>query len=51
MLSIILALAAAVLPACADESATNCYWDASTQGNGIGVSFVDINGTAYYTGE
>lgn len=35
---------------CATEDSTNCYWDATTQGNGQGRSFVDINGTAYYFG-
>ena len=36
------------LPPCAEEDSMNCYWDADTMGNGIGRSFVDINGTAYY---
>lgn len=36
------------LPACETEDSTNCYWDATVQGNGLGQSFVDINGTAHY---
>ena len=31
-----------VLPACATEDSTWCYWDASTRGNGIGTSFVTL---------
>lgn len=33
---------------CPTEDSTNCYWDASVQGNGEGRSFVDIDGTLYY---
>lgn len=40
----------ALTPSCATEDSTNCYWDANTQGNGQGRSFIDINGTAYYFG-
>jgi len=36
------------LPACATEDSTNCYWDATQQGNGYGNSFVDIDGTIHY---
>lgn len=36
--------AAPALPACATEDSTNCKWDADTQGNGIGQSFIDIEG-------
>lgn len=39
------------LPACEYEDSTNCTWSASEQGNGIGASYVDIAGTAYYFGE
>lgn len=35
------------LDACPTEDSTNCYWDATTQGNGTGQSFIDLNGTAY----
>lgn len=38
----------AYLPPCPTEDSTNCYWDATVQGNGLGQSFVDINGTAHY---
>lgn len=35
------------LPPCATEDSTNCVWDAETQGNGQGTSFIDIDGTTY----
>lgn len=38
-----------VLPACATEDSSNCYWDASTRGNREGRSFIDIGGVIYYT--
>ncbi len=54
MLALIMAIAihmAPALPACDDEDGTvtsngkevaACYWDAQTQGNGLGTSFVAI---------
>jgi hypothetical protein len=36
------------LPACVEEDSRNCIWNATTEGNGEGVTFVDIEGTAYY---
>ena len=36
------------LVACEFEDSTNCFWNAQVQGNGIGESFVDVNGVAYY---
>ncbi len=36
------------LVACETEDSMNCVWDAQEQGNGIGESFVDIEGVAYY---
>ena len=36
------------LVACEFEDSTNCVWNAQVQGNGIGESFVDVNGIAYY---
>lgn len=35
------------LPPCATEDATNCIWDAKTQGNGEGRSFIDYGGKVY----
>lgn len=35
------------LPPCQDEDSTNCIWDASEQGNGLGTDYVDIDGTVY----
>lgn len=40
MLNLILAILFALLPACPVEDATYCAWDASTQGNHIGHSFI-----------
>lgn len=39
-----------VLPPCEQEDSENCYWDASTRGNGLGSSFVNIDGAVYYLG-
>lgn len=36
------------LPPCPVEDAENCYWDAARMGNGLGRSFVNIDGTYYY---
>lgn len=38
------------LRACVTEDSDNCVWDASTHGNGRGVSFVSIDGRHYYAG-
>ena len=29
---------------CEAEDSTFCYWDASTRGNGLGQSFINIGG-------
>jgi hypothetical protein len=39
--------AALATPRCETEDATNCVWLASISGNGVGQSFIDINGIAY----
>ena len=33
---------------CEFEDSTNCVWNAQEQGNGIGESFVDIEGEIFY---
>ena len=38
------------LEPCLTEASQDCYWDATTHGNGEGRSFVDIGGIAYYAG-
>lgn len=48
MTGIVWAVLFAILPACAAEDSPNCAWDAGESGNGAGVSFVDVAGTAYY---
>lgn len=35
---------------CATEDSTNCYWNASVQGDGSGESFVTVGGVYYYLG-
>ena len=47
-MDIIAALFLAVLGPCQFEDSTNCVWIAPDSGNGIGSSFIDIEGTAYY---
>lgn len=39
---------AIVLTPCEQEDSANCYWDNEVRGNGVGTSFVDIDGIAYY---
>lgn len=38
------------LVACEFEDSQNCFWDAELQGNGIGESFIDIEGETLYIG-
>ena len=47
-MSLLLAILFAVLPACPTEDSDMCAWDAATQGDGTGTSFVSLFGTAYY---
>ena len=47
-MTFLLAILIYFMPACASEDANNCYWDASTQGNGEGSSFLVINDNVYY---
>ena len=37
-----------ILPPCEPEDSTNCYWNAQQMGNGLGTSFVNIDGVYYY---
>lgn len=43
--AIIIAALLHLFPACPTEDSANCFWDATTRGNGIGSSFIDIGGT------
>jgi hypothetical protein len=36
------------MPACEEEDSRNCYWNAATMGNGMGRSFVDVNGVTIF---
>lgn len=36
-----------LLPPCRTEDSNNCFWDSTSQGNGTGQSFIDLDGTAY----
>lgn len=47
-MSLLFALLFALLPTCAHEDSTNCAWDASTQGNGVGTSFIDLAGVVIH---
>lgn len=44
-------LAAALSTPCPTEDSDDCYWDASTQGNGLGSSFVNVAGSIYPLGQ
>jgi len=33
---------------CVTEDSTNCFWDATIHGNGLGRSFYDIDGEVVY---
>lgn len=46
-----LLLAGCAFPACEYEDSSNCMWNAETQGNGQGQSFIDIAGRAYHLGD
>ncbi len=35
-------------PECELEDSPNCYWDASSAGNGVGHSFIDVDGFVFY---
>lgn len=48
MHALIMALLLLVMPPCVTEDSSGCVWDASTQGNGIGMSFVVIDDITYY---
>jgi hypothetical protein len=50
-MSVVALLLALFFPPCLTEDSTWCYWDASTQGNGQGVSFVTLSeGDTIYLG-
>lgn len=33
---------------CVMEDSDNCYWDATSRGNGSGASFIAMDGQVYY---
>lgn len=33
---------------CRDEDLPSCLWDASSRGNGVGASFIDVGGKALF---
>lgn len=48
-LLLLVALAATLyLPACPTEDSSWCYWDASTQGNTLGRSFMQLGQFTFY---
>jgi len=48
MVNLIVSLLFAVLPPCEYEDSPNCAWDASESGNGVGHSFVNVDGQVFY---
>lgn len=44
-MTILMLILSLILPPCATEDSTNCYWDASAQGNGQGHDFVYLEVT------
>ena len=47
-MSLFLLLATIILGPCPTEDSTACAWDASSQGNHIGQSFVALSGRTIY---
>jgi len=45
----LLAVVLSISTPCATEDSTNCRWDASAQGNGMGTSFITVGTEADYT--
>lgn len=43
MMAFIFSILFATMPACAQEDSVNCAWNAHTQGNGKGHSFVALH--------
>lgn len=39
---------AGTLAVCEYEDSANCFWDATQSGNGLGKSFVDVDGEVYF---
>lgn len=44
-MTILMLILSLILPPCATEDSTNCYWDAQTQGNGQGTDLVYLEVT------
>lgn len=43
MLTLMILISLFSFQPCATEDSTQCYWNAQTQGNGEGTSFIAIN--------
>lgn len=48
LLHLIISILFVFLPPCEYEDSPNCSWDAGSAGNGVGNSFVNLDGTYYY---
>lgn len=48
MFAATLALVLALTTPCATEDSQNCTWDSAENGNGVGTSFITVDGTYYY---
>jgi len=44
IVNLLFTLLMAVLPPCQSEDSNNCAWDAQSQGNKVGTSFVNVGG-------
>lgn len=43
-MNLLVAVLLLALPPCPTEDSANCGWNATTQGNGVGTSFVNVDG-------
>lgn len=48
MLNFLVAILITILPPCAEESDSYCFWDAQQSGNGNGHSFIAFSDSVIY---
>lgn len=51
LLNLALTESPAALPPCPTEDSDNCFWQSTVAGNGMGRSFLSINGFTIYLSE
>ena len=49
VMQIVVGFLFSVLPQCPTEDSTNCKWDATVQGNGVGRSFITLHDKVIFT--